>query len=198
MKKTTIKDMHKIAAKQGGKCLSKEYINARTKLKWKCKEGHIWKSTPHHVKRGHWCRKCGYKKCGEKQRFTLKDMHKIASKYGGKCLSKKYINSAKKLKWQCDKGHVFTRYPFDLRKGMWCSYCRGTRHTIESMQDLAKTKGGKCLSKKYINAGTKLKWKCKEGHTWFAIYPPIKYGHWCPVCASKALRKRHASSKRQR
>ncbi|PKM92484.1 MAG: hypothetical protein CVU81_00175, partial [Euryarchaeota archaeon HGW-Euryarchaeota-1] len=45
--------------------------------------------------------------------------------------------------------------------------------------------GGKCLSTKYINANTKLKWQCKEGHRWEAIPSSIKKGSWCPVCARK-------------
>ena len=36
--------------------------------------------------------------------------------------------------------------------------------TIKDMQELAKARGGKCLSKKYVNGRVKLKWKCAEGH----------------------------------
>ncbi len=54
--------MQKIAESRGGKCFSKKYINNRTKLKWKCKEGHIWEATPSNIKRGQWCRVCSMKK----------------------------------------------------------------------------------------------------------------------------------------
>lgn len=41
----SIGDMHELAEQYGGKCLSTEYINNRTKLKWKCKRGHVfWKA----------------------------------------------------------------------------------------------------------------------------------------------------------
>ena len=53
--KLTIEEMHSFAQERGGKCLSKEYINARTKLKWQCKEGHIWETKPANVRRGKWC-----------------------------------------------------------------------------------------------------------------------------------------------
>ena len=36
--------------------------------------------------------------------------------------------------------------------------------SIEEMQEIARKRGGKCLSKKYINAHTKLEWQCANGH----------------------------------
>ena len=53
-----IKVMKNIALQRGGICLSNEYINIYTKLKFKCKEGHIWKTVPANIKAGNWCPKC--------------------------------------------------------------------------------------------------------------------------------------------
>ena len=44
------------------------------------------------------------------------------------------------------------------------------------MRELAQQKGGKCLSNKYINVDTKLRWKCGEGHIWESIPYLIKSG----------------------
>lgn len=43
-RKYTIEDMQAIANERGGKCLSKKYANSKVKLKWCCKEGHIWEA----------------------------------------------------------------------------------------------------------------------------------------------------------
>lgn len=51
------------------------------------------------------------------------------------------------------------------------------------MYEIAKQRGGKCLSKKYINNKTALIWKCAEGHTWNAIPSLIKRGAWCTTCS---------------
>ncbi len=59
------------------------------------------------------------------------------------------------------------------------------RHTIDSMQEHAKIKGGSCLSEKYINSKTHLLWQCKEGHNWKATSSNILRGKWCPKCAGK-------------
>ena len=40
--------------------------------------------------------------------------------------------------------------------------------SIEEMQNIASNKKGTCLSTKYIDANTHLKWECSEGHIWEA------------------------------
>lgn len=37
------------------------------------------------------------------------------------------------------------------------------------MQKIAESKGGKCLSEKYVINNSKLKWQCKEGQIWDAV-----------------------------
>lgn len=53
---------------------------------------------------------------------------------------------------------------------------------INEMKELALSKGGECLSHKYLGTNTKLEWKCSEGHVWKAIPHTVKAGHWCPYC----------------
>src|SRR5579862_3071794 len=40
--RVTIRDMQRLAAERGGKCVSSEYINTVTPLRWRCSEGHEW------------------------------------------------------------------------------------------------------------------------------------------------------------
>ena len=51
------------------------------------------------------------------------------------------------------------------------------------MLEHAKTKGGLCLSEKYTNSKTHLKWQCSKGHTWNATSSNILRGKWCPQCS---------------
>ena len=110
------------------------------------------------------------------KRLTIEDMHELAERKGGKCLSKKYVNPYTKLKWQCKEGHEWETNPVNVRnKGRWCPVCGGNRSlTIEEMHELAESRGGKCLSDKYTNDRTKLKWQCREGHEWWATPNNIK------------------------
>ena len=60
--------------------------------------------------------------------------------------------------------------------------------TIADMQLLAKTRGGECLAKEYVNASTKLLWICGKGHEFRTKPSRIRQGAWCPVCAVAARR----------
>lgn len=376
-----IEQMQELAFRRGGKCISKIYVNSRTKLGWECAEGHIWKMNPDSIMQGQWCPKCGLVARANKRRGTVEQMQEIAAKRGGRCLSKNYVSSIKLLTWQCTNGHTWKASPGNVKSGTWCPFCgfqfvmenvcreifqtifkktfvkarpkwlvnksgstmefdgynkelglafeyHGEQHftisrrfheggrkvltkrqkddaikrflckqnniklieipytveakylyeyivnqcnkfgirlpphkkmntknmelnyfsknlmelkglaeehrgqllsktylgahrkltwwcsnghiweaepntikqggwcgrcagkvllTIQEMQDLAKKHGGKCLSKKYINSHTKLKWQCKNRHRWEAIPISIKRGSWCPKCGIKQI-----------
>lgn len=61
-----------------------------------------------------------------------------------------------------------------------------SKYTIADMQEIAKYRGGTCLSDVYVNKRTKLLWKCAKGHQWEAIPDSVNRGSWCPVCAGGA------------
>jgi nucleoside-diphosphate-sugar epimerase len=55
-------------------------------------------------------------------------------------------------------------------------------YTIRDMRELARSRGGQCISKEYVDTKTKLRWKCAFGHDWEASPRLLKAGHWCPEC----------------
>ena len=176
-RKITIQEMQLLAELKGGICLSSEYINTDTKLKWKCSNGHEWEATPNHIKRGQWCRVCsGYEK------KDIEYARQIAIKNGGECISTDYKNIHSKLKWSCLKGHVWEATLNNVKNGNWCPTCKGKNRTIDFFRELAINRGGLCLSTKYFDSWTKLKWKCAFGHTWMAQPNSILSGTWCPEC----------------
>lgn len=54
---------------------------------------------------------------------------------------------------------------------------------LEDLKKAARFRGGECLSRRFVNMKTKLKWKCAFGHR-FEGSPTLilKGGHWCPEC----------------
>ena len=110
-----ITDINKLADKRGGKCLSSKYIDNKTKLNWQCEKGHTWLATPNHIKNsGTWC-----PVCSGNRKLTLKDMQGMAKGRRGKCLSPEYVNAKTKLKWQCEKKHVWEATPDNIKQGTW-------------------------------------------------------------------------------
>ena len=93
-----IKSAYEVAKKNNGKCLSTEYVNAKTKLLWQCKEGHQWEAIYDSVSRGSWC-----KTCAGMDPNSIKDCHKIAKKFNSKTQGVYMIDTDEKrikaLKW---------------------------------------------------------------------------------------------------
>ena len=58
---------------------------------------------------------------------------------------------------------------------------------IKELREMAKRRGGRCLSDTYVNCNTKLLWQCSKSHQWEAAPRNTKAGHWCPTCAIKKL-----------
>ena len=175
----TIEQMQVLAAKRGGRCLSPVYVDSQTKLTWQCAKCHIWNAAPAHVRHSSWC-----PQCHGNVKLTIQDMHRLAEIRGGKCLSDTYVNSQSKLLWECREGHQWMAAPSSIQQRTWCLKCSGSaKSTIQEMQRLAKSIGGRCLSDTYVNRKTHLLWECREGHRWKAMPNHVKNGHWCPVCA---------------
>jgi hypothetical protein len=171
--------------------LSKRYVNTATKLRWRCAKGHEWSASPSNIRRGHWCMICGNRRQGRLKAHTIQMMQKIAAQRGGECLSTEYRNNTTKLQWRCKEGHEWEAVPGSIvgtrhRKGRWCAACVGKLPKTEAfrqLRELAAKRGGMLLSKQYQNAKSHLRWKCARGHEWKAASDGVKHGQWCPVCA---------------
>ncbi len=90
----------------------------------------------------------------------LEELHEIARKYGGYCLSNEYINSKEKLLFECKHGHQFESCRNYLKAGNWCPFCTGRGKTIADLQELASQQGGRCLSPTYLGMEKKHLWEC--------------------------------------
>ncbi|CAJ0833731.1 12561_t:CDS:1, partial [Entrophospora sp. SA101] len=185
MKKLSLSDARIIAEKCNGKCLSTQYINAKSPLEWKCKEGHIWLAPLNRIKdHGKWC-----PYCAGNIRLTLKEARIIAKVCGGQCLSNQYINNITPLLWQCNKSHIWYASLNSIKNhNTWCPQCakRGFKLNLDELQKTARLRGGECLSKKYTKSKDLYYWKCAEGHTWCTSFYVIRnHNTWCPYCKNK-------------
>jgi hypothetical protein len=193
--KLSIEHFQQIAKDHGGILLSKNYVDTHTRLKWQCKEGHIWLGFPSNIQKGAWCAKCARLANAEQMRFPIEMLKKHAKKKGGKFLSQNYINSNTPVKWQCREGHIWMAPAFSvLKKDSWCGKCyhkgrkdseKGMKirlNALKKLNAIANKKGGKCLSEDYENKHSVLQWKCKAGHTWSMQATSISKGEWCKQC----------------
>lgn len=167
--------------------------NGKSRLHIKCFYDHTWETTAAHlISDRSWCPQCSYDK---KRGFRIVDLQEYAAIKGGKCLSTKYTNNKETYSWECKDGHQWlANWNNIIYKGKWCPGCSGNQKlTLQHCQEWALSKGGECLSAKYINALTPLAWRCHNKHVWEANFNNLKdKDSWCPYCSKKVSKKETA------
>jgi hypothetical protein len=111
------------ALKNGGKCLSTEYINSKTKLHWQCEKGHEWHVAWDSIEQGHWCPICTADRLGKAFKIEIEQCRRLAEEHGGQCLSREYKNNRTKLHWRCAEGHEWYASYSNVHQWHWCPKC---------------------------------------------------------------------------
>jgi hypothetical protein len=122
-----LKEMRLFAEEKGGKCLSENYQNLYSLLKFVCSKGHQWETRAHTVIYARsWCPECNMDRLrkGKSKEEKLEEIHQYAQEKGGKCLSTTYKNSYSKMKLECAKGHQWETNAENIIYGRtWCPEC---------------------------------------------------------------------------
>lgn len=184
-----IQKLQAIAVKNNGRLISKNYQGRRHlfKYEWQCENGHSFFLMHHNAMKNWYCGQCN----DDKWLGVLKN---YAQKRGGKLLSKEYTTQNDLYKWQCKNGHVFVESYHHLQKTDWCLTCKKEERKkgyFQNLHDFARKRGGKCLSKEYIDDQTKYTWQCSKGHTWSQAFSDEKKGQWCYKCRREKYGKEY-------
>jgi len=103
-----------------------------------------------------------------------------------------YSNSAKKVKWKCAKGHKWEQIIRGRTKrgtpgySSKCPICSTLFFKFPKLAREAEGWDPKTVS---AHSGKKLKWKCPEGHKYFATVSNRANGGNCSVCAGRQVLK---------
>jgi hypothetical protein len=128
---------------------------------------------------------------------------KIIKEKGGELLSPIWRSDYKVL-IRCHRGHEWNVIPESIVSGRWCLECArcstgiSLSLTLEDCKQSAACFGGKCLSGAYVNAQTKMEWKCNQGHIWDATANYVRTGHWCRKCADSCRGEKRRINKTQK
>ena len=162
--------------KRGGEILPPGFISFKRDLSLRCAHGHTWTAPPQSIQDGMWCPNC-------RAESMLAGLRELAQRRGGECLSEQCRTVRDSMVWRCQVGHRFSRTITEVRRGGWCPTCRSLPPgDIDRMKQIARERDGECLSERYRDAATKLRWRCEAGHVWSASPGDIVMGHWCPKC----------------
>lgn len=113
-------------------------------------------------------------------KFTLQHCQNVAQSNEGFCLAEEYLGFRSEMPWLCKKGH-FWDATLDSATNWWCPGC--SSHDIGWLNEAANKHEGFCLEVAYRGIHFKHKWRCKQGHEWFAEASSVVNGaKWCDSC----------------
>ena len=190
MKRLTYEFVKEQFEKEGYELLSKEYVNAKTKLEYRCPKGHR-----HNIKFSDWrqnrrCPICSREKGVAKRRVPLEFIKASFKEEGYILLSTEYKNCDYKLDYICPEGHKHSISWHNWKSGWRCPYCydefrrgQATKKTIEFIREQFKNENYKLLTEKYADAHQKLEYICPNGHKSDINWNVWQQGHRCFYCA---------------
>lgn len=69
-----------------------------------------------------------------------------------------------------------------------------TSEPMRRLRNLARERGGRCLSATYFGMAKKYEWECSEGHSWSAVASSVNTGSWCKECDQIKKKRLYADS----
>ena len=154
----------------------------KTKIKWKCYQGHVWESTPHTVLTSkHGCPACTTTTNLSVDNKLLK-LNLPISRIGDVANSRTpvlWLCKSCNNKWMANPNKI-------LRQDTSCPRCsrkqRLTNEIVDQRLSLSPIKRAGDV----VNVHTKIKWMCERGHVWSATpNAVINKGTGCPYCYSE-------------
>ena len=126
-----------------------------------------------------------YRKNDEK----FNEIIKIIKEKNGTSEVKSYVNYEYEFEVTCSKNHTRkTSYNRLVYNGYWCRVCALSnstiiiKKTVEDMEKLALSRGGKFLSETYDGSECEKLWLCEYGHEFERTPHSVSQGYWCIEC----------------
>ena len=186
--KYTFEFVRQYFEEQGCKLLEKKYINCKTKMKYRCNCGNISKIKFSEFKTGHRCKECVGERNAKQFSFTYKFVRNYFEEQGCEMLDTFYKNARTHINYRCSCGEV-SKIIFDsFRRGHRCRKCATAENSKKQtfsykyVYDYFKDHGCELLEVEYINAQTKMRYKCSCGDISFTNLNNFKNRKRCAKC----------------
>lgn len=175
-------------AENGHELLDAEWRGWNAPYRFRCAHGHEARRSGSHASR--FLIDCPTCRDAKK----LDRLQQIARQAGGECLSDRYAGRLATYRFRCGLGHEFEARASKILEGSWCKQCARLRHTkavrdpngLSRLQQLARQRGGECLSHTYTRLADKYHFRCTSGHEWSTSGQEVARGAWCGLCAYEA------------
>lgn len=161
---------------------------------WRCFIGHEYSARPADRVKGDGCPYCA----GHRPIVGETDLATTCPEMSGELFDPNHTptslmqNSSYRVRWKCDRGHLYHCTVLNRSSGRGCPYCSNQK-VLVGFNDLATTHpellpewfDGSDPSKLIAGSHKKVKWKCSGGHIWMASLKSRAYNSSeCPLCLS--------------
>jgi hypothetical protein len=183
MRKKSIEQVKSYFAENNCELLESVYINAKTKMRYKCLCGRTSYINLNNFKNG---KKCGCDKNVGK-RLKVEDIKKIVEEKGYKFINCDFVKSKHLVEYVCKCGNYKKNQIQTIRKSNGCSNCLRSKFSFDYdyVKSFFAEKGCELLSTTYINARTKLKYRCNCGNESEIVFDSFRKGNRCKKCGAK-------------
>ena len=179
-----LKEVRKYFKDNGCVLIENNYLNARTKMRYKCVCGNLSNINFNNFKMG---KRCGCKRKGV-NKLTVEEIKKEVESLGYEFISTDYKNNNHIVTCICKCGNERVCQLKSLKTGQgFCKKCLNKRFSFDYkyVYDFFKEKGCSLLEKEYINARKKLKYICVCGNNSEIVFESFKKGNRCKECGIK-------------
>lgn len=167
------------------------YINAGTKIEFRCKEGHKWVTTPSNVLMGKTCLTCANIQSSLRQRKSHEQfVEEVRNLHPDITVVGEYVNSNTKIEFMCSKGHVWKSAPSNLLSGCSCPFCKGEKISALKFKTHEQFLGevlelgiDVTVLGTYHSAREHILCRCNKcNHEWMITPNNLLRGFGCPKC----------------
>lgn len=191
----SINDVYELCEQINLTCISTEYIDIKSNLKFICTEcGEIFERNFDNLKnrKSTICTKCGKKNSNKNRVFSYDYVKDIILQYGCELISEHYINTDEKLKIKCNCGNIFETsfYKFTKRNKRQCGECgrrlKAINNAISESEiiDMLSKDNYILLDRKIEGGDQKIYIQCDKKHEpyWVNVSKYKSTGRRCPHC----------------
>ena len=182
------------AFEQGGcKLLETDYANARHKMRYQCSCGAVSKISWSHFKRGQRCDGCGPKRAVLRRTTNIKTVMEIFAMAGCELLESDFKNWHQHLQFRCGCGATTSTTLATFSKSGRCGKCGALSGQQKRKLDINYVKsqfldaGCELLTDEYINASTKMPFKCSCGELAMITQSNFRRGGRCKKCKNAKI-----------
>jgi hypothetical protein len=159
-----------------------DYINANTKMLFRCSQGHDVMMKYGNIYSGGSCPECVRKsRCLPideiRERLATKDIEIVGE----------YIDTKNKVTLRCSMGHIWTANKVSGKTG--CRVCYGTDKLNEDKVNSRLRDKGITVIGEYDNTHTRTLFRCDDGHEWWAELGTVLRRSGCPGCSIKGFKQ---------